>query len=270
MSTEKVRTLFVSDQHLGFRYSRAGGCLQFLKQYEFETLYLVGDFLDGWRLKRAWFWPEAYTELLQHLLQLVDSGVRIRYTPGNHDDFLRQGHPSIEGVEIQNEFIHVTADDRQLLITHGDLFDAVEKKHHRFSQFGSSMYDLLARLNLSTNRLLKSIGLGEFNYCFTAKKISKRIVGAVGGYQSTLTEHAKNNGCHGVICGHIHRPALSYDESGFLYGNSGDWVEHQSGIIEHLDGTLVLVDRQKELARVAAVEKTEHSAPERCRTTVHS
>jgi UDP-2,3-diacylglucosamine pyrophosphatase LpxH len=246
-----VRSIFISDQHLGFRFSRAAECLQFLRRYRTERLYLVGDFLDGWRLTRRWHWPEVYDRIIDHVLDAIDQGTRVYYTPGNHDDFLRQPHPAIDGVQVADEFIHGTPDGRRLLVTHGDLFDSVEKKFHRISRFGSSVYDGVTNVNYVTNRLLGAIGIGEFNYCFAAKRLSKVMVGAVAGFQSVLTGHARERGCHGVICGHIHRPTLEEcGEDRFIYCNTGDWVENQSAVVELLDGSLVLVNRGQQLAMI--------------------
>ncbi|MGI9519917.1 MAG: UDP-2,3-diacylglucosamine diphosphatase [Pirellulaceae bacterium] len=243
-TVKQVRSLFISDLHLGFRFSRAEACLEFLRQYRVENLFLVGDFLDGWRLRRSWYWPPVYDQLIDHVLQQSAMGTLIRYTPGNHDEFLRGPRPEIPGVEFSDEFVHELVDGRRLLVTHGDLFDAVEKKFHRTSQFGSQVYDGLARCNFFTNRILRRIGLGECNYCFAVKRLSKKITGAVGHFDQVLSDHARQQGCDAVICGHIHRPAIVENED-FAYLNTGDWVEHQSAIVEHVDGRMELVENGK-------------------------
>lgn len=249
---ETVRTIFISDQHLGFRFSRAEACLNFLKSYRAERLYLVGDFLDGWRLKNHWHWPEVYNELVDHILGMIRSGTQVFYTPGNHDDFLRQPHPAVDGVEVADEFVHDLLDGSRLLITHGDLFDSVEKKYHRLSRFGSSVYDGITRVNFFTNKLIATVGLNEVNYCFAAKRWSKKIVGAVGGFESTLTQHARNRECRGVVCGHIHRPTLKQSEDdSFIYCNTGDWVENSSAVIETLAGVLILKNHGNSIASIA-------------------
>lgn len=245
----EVRSIFISDQHLGFRFSRAAECLRFLQTYQTERLYLVGDFLDGWRLTRNWYWPAIYDELIDHILWMIQTGTRVYYTPGNHDDFLRKPHPAVHGVEVADEFLHRTGDDRLLLVTHGDLFDSVEKKFHRLSKFGSGVYDGLTRVNFATNKALQKLGFNELNYCFAAKRWSKKIVGAVGGFQAVLTEYATSQNCHGVICGHIHRPVLQQSaDDQFIYCNTGDWIENQSGVIELLDGSLVLINKGQQMA----------------------
>ncbi len=258
---ETVRTIFISDQHLGFRFSRAEACLNFLRSYRSERLYLVGDFLDGWRLKNHWHWPPVYNELVDHILGMIGSGTQVFYTPGNHDDFLRRPHPAVNGVEVADEFIHELLDGSRLLITHGDLFDSVEKKHHRLSRFGSTVYDGVTRVNFFTNKMMTTVGLREFNYCFAAKRLSKRIVGAVGGFESTLTQHARHRQCRGVVCGHIHRPTLKQSKKdSFIYCNTGDWVENRSAVIETLTGDLVLKNHGQDMASITINGKADADA----------
>lgn len=249
---QRVRSIFISDQHLGFKFSRAEACLQFLRQYQPERLYLVGDFLDGWRLQNRWYWPPIYDQLVDHILQMIQGGTQVFYTPGNHDDFLRNPHPAIDGVQIADEFFHPLVDGGRLLVTHGDLFDSVEKKYHRLSRFGSSIYDNITQVNFLTNKLMIRAGLNELNYCFAVKRWSKQIVGAVGGFETVLTEYALQQNCQGVICGHIHRPTLKQSAGGsFIYCNTGDWVENQSAVIETFHGELILENRGVKVAALA-------------------
>ena len=266
----RVRSIFISDQHLGFKFSRAEACLKFLSPYQPSKLYLVGDFLDGWRLQNRWYWPSVYDQLIDHILRLIDHGTEVFYTPGNHDDFLRNAHPSIAGVEIADEFFHQLADGRRLLVTHGDLFDSVEKKYHRLSRFGSSIYDNITQVNFLTNKLISRAGFKEINYCFAVKRWSKQIVGAVGGFETVLTEYAHKQNCQGVICGHIHRPTLKQNASNaFIYCNTGDWVENQSAVIESLQGELTLVNRGIKIASITPYQNSPlDSASEFTNTTV--
>ncbi len=260
IARKQVRSIFFSDLHLGFRFSRAADCLQFLRGYQTDNLFLVGDFLDGWRLARNWYWPDVYDQLIDHILHWSEAGTRILYTPGNHDEFLRLPQPAIPGVEFADEFVHETADGRRLLVTHGDLFDSVEKKFHRTSQLGSRIYDGLARCNFITNRMLGYAGIGELNYCFGIKRLSKKLVGAVGHFDQVLSDHAKSRQCDGVICGHIHRPAIR-ENGDFVYLNSGDWVENQSAIVEHLDGRIELINKGRPAATLSPrAARTNHSS----------
>jgi UDP-2,3-diacylglucosamine pyrophosphatase LpxH len=244
-----VRSLFVSDLHLGFRHAQAGPFLDWLQQFSTESLYLVGDFLDGWRLSRNWYWPRIYDEIMDHILRLADRGVRICYTPGNHDEFLRDPHPSIDRIVITDEFTHTMADGRRFLVTHGDLFDSVEKRFHAISQAGSQVYDLLMSLNRGTNRVTTAMGAGNINYCFAVKRWSKSLIGSASSIPAAVRKQAIGLGCDGAIFGHLHHPAISVDE-GFAVCNTGDWVENQSAIIEQLDGTLELVNHGRRIARL--------------------
>ncbi len=246
----QVRSVFVSDLHLGFRFARAQALLGFLQQYQPESLYLVGDFLDGWRLNRRWYWPAIYNELVDQILKLVSNGTRIFYTPGNHDAFLRGQIPSIGGIEIADHFIHQTADGRRLCVTHGDLFDSVEGRLHRLSQIGGRLYDGLTWINFHTNHLLDRFGARERNYSFWLKRTSKRLVRAVSDFESLITDFAKSHQCEGVICGHIHLPCLITNDE-FVYCNTGDWVEHKSGLVELFDGTLRLINDGETIGQLA-------------------
>ncbi len=245
-----MRAIFFSDSHLGFRFARAQELLDFLKQYQPDKLYVVGDFLDAWRLQQRWYWPPTYRELIDHMLMWREHGVEIFYTPGNHDAFLRKPIPQFQGIQIQDHFVHEAMDGRKYCITHGDLFDSVEQKMHRLSRAGSRVYDGLTTVNAGTNRLLRSIRIPEWNYCFWLKRASKKIVGAVNDFQQRLADFAQSQQCDGVICGHIHSPAVVLDGH-FVYCNTGDWVEHRSALIEHLDGTLSLLDNGQVLKTVA-------------------
>ncbi len=245
----QVRSLFVSDLHLGFRPARAEKFLEVLKAYPSENLYLVGDLLDGWRLARKWYWPVAYDEVIDEIMGLAASGVRVFYTPGNHDEFLRGPHPTINGIMIADELIHTTLDGRRLLVTHGDLFDSMEKRFHFISQAGSRAYDGLMAINRGTNRLLSMMGLRDINYCFAVKHWSKSIVGSTATIPNAVTRAARDQGCHGVIFGHLHRPSMK-TTGGFAVCNTGDWVENQSLIVEHVDGTLELVNCGKRICKL--------------------
>ncbi len=219
-----------------------------LRHYEPESLYIVGDFLDGWRLVRKWYWPPDYDEIADRILAMASSGVTVRYMPGNHDEFLRQPHPSFRGITVADEFFHKAADGRRWLVTHGDLFDAVERRLHRTSQVGSRIYDSLVWTNLQTNQLLKKSGAGEFNYSFAVKRLSKRLLGVIGALRSALSDHARSLDCQGVVCGHLHFPQIT-EQDGFVWCNTGDWVEHQSFVVEHFDGTFELMDKGRRRGR---------------------
>ena len=235
-----VRTLFVSDVHLGCKYSQAEAFLNFLHSHRPGTIYLVGDFIDGWRLKRNWYWNDTNNSVLRHLIELAEGGVKLIYTPGNHDEFLRHFHYDFDIVEIVDEIVHTTADGRQFFVTHGDKFDHIEKCHKWLSLLGACGYDVLCWSNALINRLRAVWNLEARNFSGWAKRRVKRAVQFVSDFEGRLMDHARNLGCEGVICGHIHTPTISVEDD-IVYCNTGDWVENRSGIIEHYNGELELI-----------------------------
>lgn len=241
---QQVRAVFASDLHLGFRHARVAAFLEMLQRFEMESLYLVGDILDGWRLSRRWYWNPLCDALVDHVLHLVDRGVGVFYTPGNHDEFLRQPMPAVHGIEVADEVVHTSHDGRRFLVTHSDLFDDVEKRFHGISQLGSRVYDGLMMVNSLTNRMLGAVGVGEFNYCFGIKRLSKSLVGSASAIPAAVAERARERQCDGVIFGHLHRPSFRNNDD-ILLLNTGDWVEHQSFVIETLDGRYQLYDKQR-------------------------
>ena len=239
-----VRAVFVSDLHMGFRHACVPASPAMLRQYDMEYLYLVGDILDGWRLACHWHWDDRCSELVDHILGLADSGVKIVYTPGNHDDFLRDSLPAIAGVEVRDEAIHTGLSGWRVFVTHSDLFDDVEKRFHGISRLGSRIYDGMMKVNSITNRILGTVGIGELNYCFGIKRLSKSLVGSASQIPGAVARRATELDCQGAIFGHLHRPFLRTAGPVTLI-NTGDWVEHQSVVIEAMDGSFRLYDRQR-------------------------
>jgi UDP-2,3-diacylglucosamine pyrophosphatase LpxH len=244
------RSIFVSDVHLGCKYGNTERFFDFLCSYEPEYLYLVGDILDGWRLSRNWFWTDCYSEIIHRINQLASNGTRIFYTPGNHDEFLRSflGATFLFGnIEIADEFIHVTADDRRLLVTHGDQFDQVVRGHRLLSNVGDSLYNLALLLNRQFNRLSRRVVGKNVHFSKYLKQKAKQWTSSVSGFESAVIDHAKKNDCQGIVCGHIHRPDIKIDPTGIVYYNTGDWVENASAIIESNDGQLAIVHMDQEM-----------------------
>jgi UDP-2,3-diacylglucosamine pyrophosphatase LpxH len=239
---DAVRSIFISDAHLGFRYTRADALLEFLSRHQPEHLFLVGDLIDGWRLRVRWFWPGVYSRIAERVQEMARHGTRVYYTPGNHDDFLRLDLPRPDWVKIADHFVHEAADGRRYLVTHGDLFDPVERRLRWLSAIGTRAYNGLMWLNQQLNRFRRRIGWRDWNFCFALKRVSKRMVGAFGRFERLLVAHARGLECDGVICGHVHFPQISSRED-VLYCNTGDWVEHASALVELDDGSLQLVDR---------------------------
>jgi len=238
-----VRSIFVSDVHLGCRYANAQAFADFLSRHEADYVYLVGDIIDGWRLRKRWHWQPVYNAILSRLVQMSENGTRVCYAPGNHDAFLR---PFIETlslgvVEIADEFIHDTADNRRYLITHGDLFDDVEIRAQWLSMLGAFGYDLLVSLNGWLNVFRSLLRMKERCYTKSIKSKVKLAVNFVSRFEERLIRHAESNDCQGVICGHVHTPAIN-ELDNVTYFNTGDWVENCTALLEYHDGQMEIVN----------------------------
>jgi UDP-2,3-diacylglucosamine pyrophosphatase LpxH len=238
----RFRTLWISDIHLGTPGCQAEALLDFLKSTDCETLYLVGDIIDGWQLRRGWFWPQAHNDVVQKLLRKVRKGTRVIFVPGNHDEFARKylGH-SFGGVEVVEDCVHQTADGRRLWVTHGDLFDGVIQCAKWLAYVGDSMYEFTLRLNRYLNHLRARFGLPYWSLSKYLKLKVKRAVSYVSDFEAAVVREARKRGVHGVVCGHIHHAELR-EIDGLLYANDGDWVESLTALAEHADGRLELID----------------------------
>jgi len=237
----EVRSIFISDLHLGNRFARADLLLQLLESQTPQYLYLVGDIIDGWSLKRNWHWPESYNRLLDRIVELANGGTIIRFTPGNHDEFLRRFLLDNQWVTIRNEFIHIGADNRRFVIMHGDLFDDFEIKAKLLSVIGGFSYEVILRIDLWTNRILNRLGFRRFRISKTVKERVKLSVQFIGGFEKRVTQHAVDKHCDAVVCGHIHVPTLSRIGE-VLYINLGDWIENNTALIEYGNGRLELIE----------------------------
>lgn len=242
---EDVRTVFLSDIHLGNRHAQVEPLLSFLRQLRPQRVYLVGDIVDGWELQRGSCWPEIGSSVLSLLMALADCGTDLYYTPGNHDDFLRrcpQLRALIERqgcVRIEDEFVAHMADGRRLLVTHGDLFDFFETSAQWLSKLLGVFYQSCLSANWWLNRMRSRPRSSPYGLCAVGKQRLKQLVRFVSRYESSLLGHARRQGCDGVICGHVHTPAL-FEREGMIYCNTGDWIENCTAIVERHDGTLEL------------------------------
>lgn len=257
-----VRTLFVSDVHLGCRHSQAEPFLEMLEQFEPRELYIVGDFIDGWKLKRRWRWLPVYDRILQRLMDLRRRGAQIYYTPGNHDEFLRGFLANFGVVEIKDRFVHRTADGRRFLVMHGDQFDTIEQNAQWLSWTASFAYDVLLSTNWLVNRL-RGKKADPYAFCGMVKRRVKRLVRHVSEFEDQLVESARDADCDGIICGHIHAPRI-VDVDGLAYCNTGDWVENCSALVEYEDGGFHLLRRDgsviDELPSVGAARSNPQAA----------
>jgi len=240
-SALRVRTLFLSDVHLGIRGCQADKLLAFLRTIDADTIYLVGDIIDGWQLKSSWYWPQTHNDVLQKLLRKARKGARIIYIPGNHDEFLRDYYGThFGGIEVVEDHAHVAPDGRRYLVIHGDLFDIVIR-HARWLAFvGSKAYDLVIWLNTYFNVIRRWIGVPYWSLSKWLKLKVKNAVSFISEFEATLSEEARRRGADGVICGHIHHAALR-DDGAFRYVNCGDWVESCTAAVEHYDGRFEII-----------------------------
>ncbi len=240
-SPRVVRSLFVSDIHLGCRHSQAEPFLELLERFEPRYLYLVGDFIDGWKLKRRWRWLPVYDRILQRLMALKRNGTELLYTPGNHDEFLRNFIANFGVVEVRESFVHVTADGRRFLVTHGDQFDKVEQGMPWLSLGASYAYDALLSLNWLVNKL-RGKKCDPYALCGAIKRRVKYLVSHVSEFEQKVIDSALSKRCGGIICGHVHAPRI-VEVGGLAYCNTGDWVENCSALVEYQDGAMDLVRR---------------------------
>ncbi|MFO1253229.1 MAG: UDP-2,3-diacylglucosamine diphosphatase [Inhella sp.] len=252
----RLRTVWISDLHLGTPGCQAGALLDFLRRVECETLYLVGDIIDGWQLRRQWFWPQQHNDVVQKLLRKVRKGTRVVFVPGNHDEFARRylGH-SFGGIEVLAEVIHTTADGRRLWVTHGDHFDGVIQCAKWLAYLGDWAYTRALALNHWLNSARARLGLPYWSLSRYLKLKVKRAVAYVDDFEAAVAREARARGLDGVVCGHIHHAELREIE-GILYANDGDWVESLTALAEHPDGRLEILDWSASLQARRAAEPT--------------
>jgi UDP-2,3-diacylglucosamine pyrophosphatase LpxH len=238
---QRFRTIFISDIHLGTPGCQALALLDFLRTHPCDTLYLVGDIVDGWQLRRRWYWPQAHNDVVQKLLRRVRKGCRVIYVPGNHDEFARDfvGH-HFGGIEVVQEAVHVTADGRSLWIIHGDYFDAVVQCAKWLAYLGDNLYELTLRMNRHLNSLRGRLGLPYWSLSAYLKQKVKTALNYVTDFEEAVANEAKKRGHDGVLCGHIHRAEMRMI-NGVLYCNDGDWVESRTALVEHYDGRLEIL-----------------------------
>jgi UDP-2,3-diacylglucosamine pyrophosphatase LpxH len=235
------RAIFISDLHLGTRACRADDILDFLRDYDAETIYLVGDVVDFWRLKHNSYWPQKHNDVIQKLLRKVRKGTRIVYVPGNHDEALRDYcGAQFGGITVVGEAVHVTADGRQILVLHGDDFDGIVHFTKWMSFLGDRSYVLTLWTNTTINRLRRRFGLGYWSLSKFVKSRVKHAIQFIDRFEAAVTQEARRRGFDGVICGHIHH-AADKTIDGVAYLNCGDWVESCTALVEHHDGRLHLV-----------------------------
>ena len=244
-----IKTLFISDTHLGSPHAKTQELLDYLtkiKDTPPEKMYLIGDFIDGWKLKRNWCWDNNSNLIIRRILGFLRKGTSIYYVAGNHDEFLREFIEDFNiinfgDIHIGNEFIHETITGKKLLVIHGDIFDLCTKYAKWIAVLGDIGYDLLLNANRIVNWVRSLFNLSHWSMSKTIKASVKEAVNYVSDYEKCIVAYAKEKKCQGCICGHIHTPDMKQLDNDFAYYNTGDWVESCSAIAEHDDGTFELV-----------------------------
>lgn len=230
------RSIFISDVHLGSKTAKAEFLIDFLRHHDADTIFLVGDIVDGWRLRRSWHWPQAHNDVVQKLLRKARKGSSITYIAGNHDEFARQFQGvHFGGIVVADRAVHETADGRRMLVIHGDQFDTVVHNARWLAYFGDYAYDAAMLINRGVSRFRKVFGMPYWSFSSWAKVKVKKAVNFIGSFQEVLTEEARRSEVDGVICGHIHHAAIETVDD-VQYINTGDWVESCTAVVEHFDG----------------------------------
>ena len=256
------RAIWISDIHLGTRGCKADFLLDFLKNNESDQLYLVGDIIDGWQMRRNWYWNQAHNDVVQKILRKARKGTSVVYVAGNHDEALRDFLGlSFGEIQIVNEARHLLRDCRALWVTHGDLFDGVIQHAKWLAYLGDSAYTVILNINDHYNRLRHRLGLSYWSLSQFLKHKVKNAVSYITSFEEALTQEARRRGYDGVVCGHIHRPEIR-EIDGILYCNDGDWVESLSALVETHAGELKIVHwpyktiKQKGAAQLADIIDT--------------
>ena len=248
VATDRHRAIFISDIHLGTRGCKASYLLDFLRHTESDTLYLVGDIIDGWALKKGFYWPQAHNDVVQKVLRKARKGTRVIYIPGNHDELGRQFTGLDFGqVAIRQDAAHVLKDGRRLWIVHGDFADGVMRHARWLAYVGDSLYEFVLWLNSHFNRVRIALGLTYWSLSQYLKHRVKNAVSFITGFEQVLLREARRRGYDGVVCGHIHKAEIR-ELDGLLYCNDGDWVESLTALVETQDGDLRILTWDRQLA----------------------
>lgn len=248
------RTIWISDVHLGTAGCNAEMLLDFLKSVECETLYLVGDIVDGWQLRKGWYWPSRHNDVVRCWLKMAKHGTRVIFVPGNHDEVFRDyAGLNFGGVEVAYEAVHETADGRTLLVLHGDEFDGVVMYARWLAFLGDHAYTLLMKMNRAVNLVRRMFNLPYWSLSAVLKKKVKNAVSYISSFEQAVAHAALERGADGVVCGHIHSAEVRQIGE-VTYYNDGDWVESCTALVEHADGRMEIIDwaeRKREEAAAA-------------------
>jgi UDP-2,3-diacylglucosamine pyrophosphatase LpxH len=240
----EYRSIFISDTHLGTRGCRGDFLADFLRRTSARNLFLVGDIIDGWRLRKSWYWDEHHDDVLRQILRHARNGTKVTYIPGNHDEMFRSWLvPGIDisGIRLCRDAEHITADGKRLLIIHGDEFDNVVRYAKFLALLGDWAYTVALVINRWFNVARRRLGLPYWSLSAWLKRQVKEAVKAIDRFESALAAEARRRGFDGVVCGHIHHAEMR-EVDGVMYMNDGDWVESCTALVEHHDGRMELID----------------------------
>ncbi len=265
----RFRTIWISDTHLGTAGCQAGRLLDFLRRTESERLYLVGDIIDGWQLRRRWYWHQSHNDVVQKILRKARKGTEVVYIPGNHDEAVRHFlGVAFGGIAIRDEAVHTTARGLRLLVTHGDLFDGVVQYARWLAYVGDRLYTLSLHLNRWLNALRARLGLRYWSLAQFLKHKVKNAVSYIVAFEEALAAEARARQFDGVVCGHIHQAEIR-DIGGILYCNDGDWVESLTALVETAEGELSILHWHDVLAEHPPQQEDEaHAHTDRHRRLV--
>ncbi|PYJ50981.1 MAG: UDP-2,3-diacylglucosamine hydrolase [Verrucomicrobia bacterium] len=250
-SVRRVRAAWISDVHLGTRGANAGALLDFLREYDFETLYIVGDLIDIWQLRRGIYWPQQHNDVIQKILRKSRKGTRTVYIPGNHDDLLAKFYGAYGNITVQKHAIHRLVDGRRMLVIHGHELDTVVQNVKWLAFAGDVGYQFLLSLNPAINFVRRRFGLAYWSLSAYAKKRVKDAVSFIGRFEEEIVRYAKKFSVDAVLCGHIHSAAIRQFDA-VTYYNCGDWVETCSALVEEGDGKVNMVNYLPRGQRVQA------------------
>jgi len=265
MTQRTYRTIFISDVHLGTKDCKAESLNNFLKHNTCETLYLVGDIIDAWKIQQnKWRWKQSHTNVVRRVLGHAKRGTKVIFIAGNHDEFLRPMIPygfSFGLIEIHNQIEHIGADGKHYLVVHGDLFDGITRLAPWLGFLGDRLYDFILTLNSKFNWIRHRMGFGYWSLSKYLKHRVKKAVDFMFQFEHNLAGYCRKRGFDGVICGHIHHAEIK-DIDGITYMNDGDWVESCTALVEHHDGRWEIVTWTQENDNVVNdINSSTHEQP---------
>lgn len=245
------KSIFISDVHLGTRGCQADALCVFLKTHTCDNLFLVGDIIDGWQLKKRWFFPQSHANVIRRILTAAKRGAKVKYIIGNHDEALRKFlnfNISFGNIQVSDREDYVGLDGKRYLVTHGDFFDALMHDKKWLMHIGDTLYDIMIWINIHFNKVRKLFGFEYWSLSKYLKQNTKQALNFITRYEQHLAEYCKQNDYDGIICGHIHTAEIR-EINGVMYMNDGDWVESSTALVEHLDSRWEIIHYdQKDLA----------------------